>query len=638
MIRRHKSRTVHHLFVISILLLGAYLRWGAFDEAIIHGDQSAILDAAFQAAHLRYFPDIGMKSSVGVMQTGIVPLLAAVPLLVINRVIAVRWFFAALDFLALAWLYRAARRTLGRRTALLTSLLYATNPWIIEFVRTIWYQTLIAAFATVAFSGLLWVLSARKGRAAALALALIGATLMSLVHLVTAPWGMLVVAMGLLIAWHYKIWRGLWVGLGVSGVLVFPYLVYLVRTRFSDLAFLLRTGSDAVNGLNTSAFRLAGELLTGSMIVSTTHGDQWDRAIIEWPQEPTLFLILLGIAALWAFIDAGRRRRRLLGLSVAWSVLVPAIYLFSDVHLQHFYLMHIFPAPLILMAAGLDAMLRRVRVGFRLIGHSLVALLVVITLWWSSLWFVRIRLEAHGQLQRTTRAWLMDRAAITVDRYLEETPYGQVIVLTANRGEVSPFDWIRAYVQSDAVRVTPAGSGLIIPEGPMCYLLGPGVPVETLAPVADHITPTAAMTVPAAPSWNFHCGETRAPLPSPLATWNNGMRLLETQISGTFAPGEVLDLTYTWHYLPTVRRDYHVFNHLLLEGRTLVAQIDGAGVPTKYWRAGDVLITYFDLRLPENLSRGAYHLLTGAYAWPEIDRVFLTDGSPAFQVDRLTLP
>jgi hypothetical protein len=401
---------------------------------------------------------------------------------------------------------------------------------------------------------------------------------------------------------------------------------------------LLRTGSDAVNGLNTSAFRLAGELLTGSMIVSTTHGDQWDRAIIEWPQEPTLFLILLGIAALWAFIDAGRRRRRLLGLSLAWSVLVPAIYLFSDVHLQHFYLMHIFPAPLILMAAGLDAMLHRARVGFRLIGHGLVALLVVITLWWSSLWFVRIRLEAQGQLQRTTRAWLMDRAAITVDRYLKETPHGQVIVLTVNRGEVTPFDWIRAYVQSDAVRVTPADSGLIIPEGPMCYLLGPGVPVETLAPVADQVTPKAAMAVPAAPSWNFHCGETRAPLPTPLAIWNNGMRLLDTQINGTFAPGEVLDLTYTWHYLPTVRRDYHVFNHLLREGRTLVAQIDGAGVPTKYWRAGDVLITYFDLHLPEGLSKGTYHLLTGAYTWPQIERVFLNDGSPAFQVDRLTLP
>jgi hypothetical protein len=61
-------------------------------------------------------------------------------------------------------------------------------------------------------------------------------------------------------------------------------------------------------------------------------------------------------------------------------------------------------------------------------------------------------------------------------------------------------------------------------------------------------------------------------------------------------------------------------------------------VPTKYWRAGDVLITYFDLHLPEGLSKGTYHLLTGAYTWPQIERVFLNDGSPAFQVDRLTLP
>lgn len=639
MSRLYSPRTAHQLAVISVLLLAAYLRWGAFDEAIVRGDQSAILDAAFQAAHFRYFPSVGMKSSVGVMQTGIVPLLAALPLLIIKRVIAVRWFFAAIDFLALTWLYRATVKALGRRVAFVTLLLYATNPWVIHFTRTIWYQTLIAAFAAAAFAGCLWTLSAREAGSTALAVVLIGATLMSTVHLATAPWGLLLFALSLLLAWRYRIWRGFWAGVGASVVLILPYLSYLVRTQFHDVAFLLQTGSRAANGLNTASFRLAGELLTGSMVVATTHGDQWDRAIIEWSSEPTLFLLLLGVSTLLALVDTDRRRRVVLSIALAWSVLVPALFLVSNIHLQHFYLMHIFPAPFLLMGAGIDTLIRRKRLGFRMIGYGMLSLIFLIGFWWSSLWIIRIRLEAQGQLQRTTRAWLMDQAAITAKRYLAQTPTGQVIVMTEDRGEVTSFDWIRAYAQSDAVRVAWAGSGLIIPPGPTCYLLGPGITKEALAPVANRATLEPLMTVPANPPWTVHCMEARGPHQlSPTAIWNNGMRLLKAEIDGAFAPNKMLHLTYTWHYLPTKRREYHIFNHLMLEGKTLVAQIDGAGVPTKYWRADDVLITRFNLHLPDNLPPGVYHLLTGAYTWPEIERVFLTDGSPAYPVQDFVLP
>ncbi len=633
MSRNHLSRVTHQWAVIAVLLLAAYLRLGAFDEAIIKGDQSAILDAAFQVAHFRYFPNTGMNSSVGVMQTGIVPLLAAVPLIVVKRIIAVRWFFAALDFLALTWLYRATHKALGQRAAWITLLLYATNPWVIEFVRTIWYQTLIAAFATVAFGGCLWTLAERRGRSIALSATVVGATLMSTVHLAAAPWGLLIFAFCFLLAWSYQIWRGFWVGAGASLLIVLPYLSHLVRTRFHELRLLLQTGSRAANGLNTASFRLVGELLSGSMVIATAHGDQWDRAVIEWPREPIVFLTILGLATLVAFADADRKSRTILSLAVTWSALVPAIFLISNVHLQHFYLMHVFPAPLILIGAGIDVLVRRSRLGLRIVGYGMLVLILVISLWWSSLWFIRIRLEAQGQLQRTTRAWLMDRTAITVEHYLEQGPAGEVIVLTKESGDVTPFDWIRAYAQSDALRVAWAGKGLIIPPDPTCYLLGPGVSDEVLMPLAEKATLDPTMTIPANPPWTFHCNQARAPLPSPLAVWSNGMRLLETEIDGSLTPNESIHLTYTWHYLPTKRREYHIFNHLLDEEQTLVAQIDGSGVPTKYWRVDDLLITRFDLRVPDHLPEGNYHLLTGAYTWPEIERVFLTDGSPAYEVE-----
>ncbi len=664
----HNARLTYLLVMIPILLLGGTLRWGAFDEAIINADQSAILDAAFQTAYGRYFPAVGMKSSVGVMQTGIIPLLAAIPLLVVKRVIAVRWFFAALDFLALAWLSKATYKALGSRAALVTALLYATNPWLIEFSRTIWYQTLIATFATVALGCYLWVLSACRNRSPALTCALIGTTLMSMVHLAAAPWGMLLFAFGLFIAWRDKIWGGFWIGFSISGFLALPYLSYLMRTQFSDVFFLLRAGSEAHGGLNTAAYRLAGELLSGSTIVAMAHGDQWDQAIVEWASAPLIFLILLGFMmfiTIKALVSGNinRRRREVLSLAFAWSIIVPAIFIFSEVHLQHFYLLHIFPAPLILIGAGIDTIFRRCgssktrpmvvqkvlsfcgerarRWSLRVIGYALLSLTLSISLWWASLWLVRIRLEAQGQLQRTTRAWLMDQAAITVNRYLETMPDGQVIVLVANTGDVTPFDWIRAYTQRDAVRVTSAHTGLIIPPGPTCYLLGPGVSDEVLASVASQVDLNPTMTIPANPPWPFYCGAALAPSTplSPIATWRNGMRLLKAEVRGSFAPNETLYLTYTWHYHPVERHEYHIFNHLLLaEEETLVAQIDGPGVPTKYWRADDILMTQFQLHLPDHLPAGDYHLLTGAYTWPQIERVFLTDGSAAYQVQDFVLP
>jgi hypothetical protein len=64
----------------------------------------------------------------------------------------------------------------------------------------------------------------------------------------------------------------------------------------------------------------------------------------------------------------------------------------------------------------------------------------------------------------------------------------------------------------------------------------------------------------------------------------------------------------------------------------LVTQIDGEGIPTRYWRDNDVLVTHFTLQLPGTLEPGTYRLLTGAYTWPAVDRVFLEHGEPAYEV------
>lgn len=626
-----------------ILLIGAFLRLSAFDEALIEGDQSAILSVAINVAHFRYFPLVGMKSSVGVMQTGVIPLLAALPLMVVQRAIAVRWFFAALDLLALAWLYRAVGRTCGRRAAFIAALLYATTPWIVEYVRTIWYQTLIPTFATAAFAAFLSLLAGRQPRAPwLLPLALVSTTLMGMAHLATLPWAGLLCVLGLALAWKHKLWRGLGIGVGLSVLIALPYLIYLCRSGFGDVLAMLQTGSD-YQAWNTSAFRLTRELFSGAHPFANTHGTLWDNSVLRWKSADALVTGLFLVAVVWLGGRSISRRayRPVVLFALAWLVLIPTLFLRSAAHLQNFYLLNIFPAPFVVLGLWIEdcftfARSNRWRVLAKSVGLLAAGCLLLIAAWWTSLWAVRIRLEAQGLLERPTRAWLMDKTGDVIGQYLAEQPHRQVIILHAFTGDVSAFDWLRAYVSNDAVRIAPVGSGFIIPAGETCYMLGPGVPASAIAPVAARVTPRPAMTIPANPPWDFYCTPPRDPLPAPLATWANGLDLLEITVAGEFVADGTLHITHRWHYRAVAPREYHLFNHLFL-GDTFVAQIDGAGVPTPYWRDDDVLITTFDLPLPPTLAAGDYHLAVGAYTWPEIERVFLTDGAPAYTVSQWTV-
>ena len=79
---------------------------------------------------------------------------------------------------------------------------------------------------------------------------------------------------------------------------------------------------------------------------------------------------------------------------------------------------------------------------------AFTAAIVFLTLWWAYLWSVRIGYEQEGQLRAPTRAWLMDEVVAATGAYLESVPEGNVIIITAYEGDLSPFDWVRNFVQT----------------------------------------------------------------------------------------------------------------------------------------------------------------------------------------------
>ncbi len=644
--QNHPKNNQRTLWIgVLCLLLAAVLRLAAFDEALIGADQTSILAAAANIASGRDFPGVGIKSSVGVMQTAVTGYLAALPLLLVHRIIAIKWFFSLLDLLALALLYRATRRAFGPLAAAAAGLLYAANPWVVEFNRWIWYQTLIPTFATMAFAAFLHLLRKRRGRRSEwmLALGLVSAALMAMVHLAAVPWAGVLFLLGAFLAWRYKLWQGLGLGLGLSAIIVAPYGLYLIQTRFADVGILTAgNGAASESALNLATYRLARELLTGAQVLATPRSPLWAASVVAPDAAYAVIPLLLGIAALSALYRLIRRDAHSapLAFALGWTLLAPTIFAPTSIHLQHFYLLFLFPAPYVVIAAWLGWSTRQRAAMLRWTARIGLALVILLCGWWSYLWGVRIHYEHQGQLRAPTRAWLMDRTAAMCASYLEENPTGQMILLIDFEGHLSPFDWLRSWLDTDRLRVVPANVGFIRPATETCYMLGPRVTEDALAPVADQARPRPEMTVPAQPPWRVHCIPPRAPLPDPLASWENGLSLLETKIDGELTPGGRLQVHHTWHYRAAAEKEYHLFNHLMRgeTDTTMVAQVDGSGVPTWYWRDDDVLHTSFQLPLPDALTPGKYRLLIGAYTWPEITRVFLEGGEAEYEVRRWRLP
>ncbi len=163
------------------------------------------------------------------------------------------------------------------------------------YARTIWYQTLIASLATVAFGSLLVLLSPRPARSGLLPLAMGSITALGMVHLAAAPWSAILMLLCVAIAWRKRLGRAFLIGLMLSGLIALPYLIHLVRASFSDITFILSAGR-ASSAVNTAAYRLASELVSGSMIVANAHGDLWDRSVTTWPAARTLALFILDAA------------------------------------------------------------------------------------------------------------------------------------------------------------------------------------------------------------------------------------------------------------------------------------------------------------------------------------------------------
>lgn len=640
---RRDSKGITLAAGVLLVFLASLLRLDGFEETFLAWDQSYLISNAIETARL-HPPLAGIKSSVGVYQTAVVSYLAAIPWLLVPRVIAIKWFFSVLDGIAVAVLYRAVKAVFGYRSAVLSALLYATNPWVVEFVRWIWYQALTTTWATMAFSFLLLAIARSQRRGLYLALGLVSAMLMGTVHIAALPWTGVLYLVGLIVAWRTRSWTGLvsgWIG---GGLILLPYLLFTLREVPGDVLQAFRMGTQG-SGWNLAVFPLTLELVSGRGFHSVPGGPDWVPTLVRMPFAAEWADRMLGVALLVGILGlvGWKERRSALLWVLGWTLGAPLLYLRSSVYLVGFYLLYVLPAPFVLI--GLLASLTDTegfphpapRITVRMIGGLLTVAVLLISLAWAHTWSVRIRLEQEGRMGSPTRAWLLDRTAEKVGRFLEQRPDCTVVILSSFFGDGSAFDWIRTALRTDRIRVVQTGHGLIIAPRCTCYLIAPGSSEADLSPIWNWLAEEPGMSIPASPPWRFYCLADRGNLPDPLAEWENGLSLIGIHVKGEPRPNERIIVEYTWHYREVAPHSYHFFNHLFQGEATLVAQMDGPGVPPHYWRDDDVLVTRFELGLPDSVGPGTYRLLIGVYRWPDLQRVLMKNGKDIYEVHRWTI-
>lgn len=140
-------------------------------------------------------------------------------------------------------------------------------------------------------------------------------------------------------------------------------------------------------------------------------------------------------------------------------------------------------------------------------------------------------------------------------------------------------------------------------------------------------------------------------MPAPLTeacpaavTFGEQITLVNCELSATgAAPGDALQVQFTWEAATSPDTRYKVFVQLLDSSGQLVAQRDsepGGGLAlTTTWTAGQPVTDRHALFLPENLPPGEYRLIAGLYALdPPNERLPVSTGGDALELGMISVP
>ncbi|MGH2594171.1 MAG: hypothetical protein ACRDGG_11730, partial [Anaerolineae bacterium] len=560
-------------------------------------------------------------------------------------------------------------RWFGPMAALTATLLYAVSPWAIELSRKIWPMEPMPLFG-VLYAATGWLAFVRGKRWALIAHALLAAWLVQLhfsglpVILISGVWA---------IAFRKRIdWRILGPAALLAALTFLPYILVDAGQDWTNLNGF-RTLSAQPASIDLDSARAAWRISTGIDFTSLAGPDLAPALEGALPNVRFLFpvqgvLIVLGLIAAGRIVIGRMGRgfddRSAAAFMAATWLALPVLFQARHVWaVAPTYFTLTYPAQFILI--GLLVSEVSILSGTESFGFAQDKLLTLNSNWrsragraWRVGWLGLISAIALAQVVEVVSIYnfITERhtpngfgTPITFIRQMGETARrlsdelgGAEIIVLADGADPRSDEFPRT---ADVVfyrrphRSADGYSTLVLPPHPAIFVAptGRGSGERLLESLTPELVDLRVRTRRGGGPYRFYRwgGDARVPGIQPLdatLTWRNGVSLVGTFIDGEARAGETMRWALAWRVGEgaDTSKAYHWFNHLLNVDGRIAAQADGPAYLPFCWRAGDTIVTWFDLPVPADLPPGDYTMRVGLYEYPDVINVPLADGPGEF--------
>jgi 4-amino-4-deoxy-L-arabinose transferase-like glycosyltransferase len=618
-----------HRWLLLILGLAAVLRLGWPGLTEFKADEARLLALALDMAELKSFPLRGLGSSVGVPNFPVSVWLFALPLFVSKHPYAATLFVAVLNTAAVYLCYRLTRRYWGEPAALTAALLFAASPWAVIYSRKIWAQDLLPLFVLgYVGSALAAFVDGRRGF---LALHIVLLAVVIQIHFSALAFLPLTLLL-LVFFWRRARdgWKEIALGAGAALLTGVPFAIWMLGRSGAGGLSLIADVLSRPASVTADSLRFTWMVLTGADIHALAGPGAFRAYLDSIPN-------IDGVRWLWGLLVLGGLalalyRRRPAGLILAAWLIVPVVFFVrhSTPVFPHYFII-VLPAGYMLAGVMVQSLveisarrgLNETAAGFAMAGLVTVTALAQAAVWMALLFFVGAN-DTRGGFGTPLETLL--NAAQSAKQAMAARPAPEILVVgEGDDPAIHEFPAVMDVLLRDTShRFVDGNAAVLLPGGGAVVLMAPGdlrarawyagcatagacrpVSAGDSAPRGPGAPEIAIVELPAAVEV-----EIATPFPEPRLL-ANGVELLGWEARPVW--------TVIWRvgYLPPAA-DYHFFNH------ALGAQTDGVGYPSRYWRDGDRVISFFDLDSAGGPVR------VGMYEYPSITNVPVMDalGNP----------
>ena len=629
---------------IAVLILAAVLRLQSLDLIDLRYDEASAPQFALSIVQGQWLSFAPFSGSVA-NHPPVYLYVLALPYLFTRNLMVVAAYRALLDVAAIALLWWLCVRFFNRRVALVSTLFFAVAPWAIQYARKLWLAPL-ALFSVLLLFGLLEVLKKRNAWGWAIVgwgIALSVGCHLSAIYLTP------VVIVALLLGWRTLRPLPVLVGLAPVVGLSAVYLLADSANGFANVNALLaafrEAGTFTLDAPNFALWASGGAHLSDLTDGAFAYWQAQTPAVLNWIDLAQMALLGLAliVIAVRSLVHLARREWQLMAVDailVLWWCVPVVMQLRHGKPLQMHYLTPLYPVPFVLMALLVDQVLtlwRNNRAMQRWTGVAVAAGVCVIVLWQVLTTFRFTDFIARYDTS-VGGYGLPVRSALKVAQVTQdcqavakcEPAEGGVIVVTPGgdplvNEQATLFNVVLAGIPH---RFANSDAGLILRPDAATYIFTPGSEraLEMLySQVKAGTMFTQSIPLRNGSQSNYEFVYVYRPtftpsLAAPAAQWSNGTQLAgyRTELGETLKLSVILSVTQR----AAAGADYHWYNHVL-SGTEKIAQVDGGGIQPSNWRAGDVLLHWFEIPLPQPAPKNMT-LRIGSYTYPAIQSVPVT--------------